>query len=137
MQTNSRRELLPAFAALLWGGTPAPPQAQAHTGAKELARQALTGPQSGMEAVLVEVNILPNVPSTVHRHSGFVLGYVLEGELRFAIDGAKPRVVPTGGTFFEPVGALHTVGNSAKPDAPVRFLAFLVVPKGSSVVVPV
>lgn len=111
-------------------------QTQARAGAKELARHALTGPQTGMEAILVEVTALPGVPSTVHRHPGFVLGYVLEGELQFAINGGKPEAIKTGSTFFEPVGALHTVGASARPDAPVRFLAFLVAPKGSPVVTP-
>ena len=64
------------------------------------------------------------------------MGYVLEGEMKFAIDGANPQVLKAGGTFFEPSGALHTTGSSAKPDSPVRFLAFMVVPKGSPTVLP-
>ena len=39
--------------------------------------------------------------------------------------------MPAGGTFFEPPGALHTAFGSASPDAPVRAVAFLVVPTGS------
>jgi len=89
-----------------------------------------------MEAVLVEVTVLPGAPSTAHRHPGFVLGYVLDGEMRFAIDGATPRVLKAGSTFFEPVGALHTTGDSAKPDAPVKFLVFMVVPDGSPLTLP-
>ena len=65
-----------------------------------------------------------------------VLGYVLEGQLRFAIDNQPERVVRAGGTFFEPIGALHST-NSATSDAPARFLAFLVVPKGAPLVVGV
>ncbi len=102
----------------------------------ELARHALTGAQSGMEAILVEVTALPGAPSPAHRHPGFVLGYILEGEMAFAIDGETQQVVKTGGTFFEPIGALHTKGSSAKADAPVKFLAFIVAPKGSSIVLP-
>jgi quercetin dioxygenase-like cupin family protein len=104
--------------------------------AKELARHALTGSQSGLEAILVEVTALPGVPSTAHRHPGFVMGYVLEGEMRFAINGEGEQIVKTGGTFFEPTGALHTTGGSAKPAEPVRFLAFIVAPKGSPVTLP-
>jgi quercetin dioxygenase-like cupin family protein len=111
-------------------------QTPAHGGAKELARHALTGPQEGMEAILVEVTAMPGAPSTAHRHPGFVLGYVLDGEMKFAINGASPELVKTGGTFFEPLGALHTTGASARRDAPVRFLAFIVAPKGSPVVLP-
>ncbi len=104
--------------------------------AKELARHALTGSQAGLEAILVEVTAPPGVPSTTHRHPGFVLGYVLEGEMRFAINSEGEQIVKTGGTFFEPAGALHTIGGSAKPGEPVRFLAFIVAPEGSPVTLP-
>jgi quercetin dioxygenase-like cupin family protein len=105
----------------------------------ELVRQALTGPFEGYEAVLVEVVAPPRPPGAPaqqpgHRHSGFVVGYVLEGQLRFAINNEPERVVPAGGTFFEPIGALHSTSGSASTDAGVRFLAFLVVPKGSPIV---
>jgi quercetin dioxygenase-like cupin family protein len=108
----------------------------ARSGVKELARHGLTAPQKGMEAILVEVTALPGAPSVVHRHPGFVLGYVLDGEMQFAINGASPEVVKTGGTFFEPSGTLHTIGASANPHVPVRFLAFIVAPKGSPVTLP-
>jgi quercetin dioxygenase-like cupin family protein len=104
----------------------------------ELIRQALTGPFEGYEAVLTEVVVPPRQPGAParpgHRHSGFVVGYVLEGQLRFAINNEAERVVPAGGTFFEPIGALHSTNGSASTDAGVRFLAFLVVPKGSPIV---
>lgn len=113
---------------------PAPPRPGA-----ELARHALTGPLEGFEAVLVEVAPSANQSAASaqrpHRHSGFVLGYVLDGQLRFAINNEAERIVPAGGTFFEPIGALHST-NGPAAGAPVRFLAFLVVPKGSPVVVP-
>jgi quercetin dioxygenase-like cupin family protein len=86
--------------------------------------------------VLSEVTALPGAASKAHRHSGFVVGYVLEGEMQFAINGGNPQVVKTGGAFFEPVGAVHTTSASANPDAPVRFLAFMVVPKGSRSTLP-
>jgi quercetin dioxygenase-like cupin family protein len=112
------------------------PQAAA-TPRGELARHALTGPFEGYEAVVTEVNVpapQPDAqPGRPHRHSGFVLGYVIDGQLSFAINNEAPRVVPAGGTFFEPIGALHST-NRAAGGAPVRFLAFLVVPKGAPVV---
>ena len=116
--------------------TPAPPRPGG-----ELARHALTGPFEGFEAVVTQVSVPPGQPGASaqgqgHRHSGFVLGYVLEGQLRFAINNEPERIVPAGSTFFEPIGALHST-NGATPDAPARFLAFLVVPKGSPIVVPI
>lgn len=109
-------------------------------GPGELARHALTGPFEGYEAVLTQVTLpagLPGAPvqGPGHRHPGFVVGYVLEGRLRFAIDNEPERVVAAGQTFFEPIGALHST-NRAAPEAPARFLAFLVVPKGSALVAP-
>jgi quercetin dioxygenase-like cupin family protein len=108
--------------------------------AADLARYPLTGPFEGYEAVLTEVKAAagqPGAPASGrgHRHSGFVLGYVLEGRLRFAINNEPEKIVEAGGTFFEPIGALHS-SSGATPDGPVRFLAFLVVPKGAPVVVP-
>ena len=111
-------------------------QTPASTPSKVLARYELTGAQVGMEAILVEVTSQPGGSSKAHRHPGFVVGYVLDGEMSFAINGEAPQVVKTGGTFFEPIGALHTKGSSAKSDAPVKFLAFIVAPKGSPVALP-
>ena len=97
----------------------------------ELARYALTGPLEGFEAVLVELNFQPGVSVPEHRHPGPILGYVVEGQMRTAINHQSDQVVPAGGTFFEPHGDLHTSFSSANPDAPVRAVAFLVVPSGS------
>jgi quercetin dioxygenase-like cupin family protein len=132
---KNRRKIL-GFATAFLLGLRARAQSSARASTKELARQELTGPQAGLEAVLVDVTASAGAPSTVHRHPGFVMGYVLDGEMGFAINDGNPQVVKAGGTFFEPLGALHTTGASAKPDAPVRFLAFMVVPKGSPTRLP-
>ena len=97
----------------------------------EIARHALTGALEGFDAVLVEVNFAPGVAAAEHRHPGSILGYVVDGQMRFAINNEPDQIVPAGGTFFEPTGALHTAFGSARPDAPVRALVFLVVPNGS------
>jgi quercetin dioxygenase-like cupin family protein len=130
MKSSSRRKFV-GLSTALFLGISAKAQAPARAGAKELSRQGLSGPQEGMEAILVEVTIPPGATSTAHRHPGFVMGYILDGAMQFAINGGKPKIVKAGETFFEPVGALHTTGSSAKPDAPVRFLAFIVAPRGS------
>ncbi len=132
---KTRRDLI-GLATAFSLGLSAKAQTPGRAPVKELARHELTGPQAGLEAILVDVIALPGVPSTVHRHPGFVLGYVLDGEMQFAINGGTPQVVKAGSTFFEPRGARHTTGGSAKPDAPVRFLAFMVVPKGSPLTLP-
>ena len=57
----------------------------------ELARHALTGPFEGFEVVLVQLNIPPGQGGSGpgHRHPGPVLGYVVEGQMRFAINHEK------------------------------------------------
>ena len=138
MTLQDRRTFLGIAAASLLPHSGIDAQTPAPRPGGELARHALTGPLEGFEAVLVEVVSRPAQPGASaqgpgHRHSGFVLGYVLDGQLRFAINNEPERVIPAGSTFFEPIGALHST-NGSVPGAPARFLAFLVVPKGAPVV---
>ena len=71
--------------------------------ANELARHALSGALEEFEVVLLELN---NPPSQLglgpgsgpgHKHPGPVLAYVLEGQMRFAINNEPVRAVPAGG----------------------------------------
>ena len=110
-------------------------------GPAELARHALTGALEGFEVVLVELNSPAAVasqaaPNPGHRHPGPVLGYILEGQMRFGINHEPEKVLPVGATFFEPTGALHTGAGSASTDARSRALVFMVVPKGAPLVAP-
>jgi quercetin dioxygenase-like cupin family protein len=102
----------------------------------ELARYALTGALAGYDAVLVELNFAPGASAPAHRHPGFIVGYVVDGQMRFSVNHEPDQIMPAGSTFFEPAGALHTAFGSASPDAPVRILAFLVVPTGSRLTEP-
>lgn len=102
----------------------------------EVARYPLTGPLEGFDAVLIELNFRPGISVPEHRHPGFILGYVVDGQMRSAINHEPDQNVPAGGTFFEPLGALHTTFGSASPDAPVRIVAFTVVPTGSPSTTP-
>jgi quercetin dioxygenase-like cupin family protein len=54
----------------------------------------------------------------------------------FGINNQPEQVVQTGRTFFEPTGAVHTMGGSAKADAPARAIVFMLVPKGSPLTSP-
>jgi quercetin dioxygenase-like cupin family protein len=96
----------------------------------ELARYPLTGRLEGFDAVLLELNMAPGTSAPAHRHPGFIFGYVMDGQMRSAVNHEPDQIVPAGGTFFEPEGALHTTFG-ASADAPVRAVAFLVVPSGN------
>lgn len=107
------------------------PEAAAPRRSGEVARFALTGPLQGFDAVIVELNFRPGVATQAHRHPGPTVGYVVDGQVRTALNDEPHQVVSAGGTFFEPIGALHTAFGSASPDAPARAVAFLIVPTGS------
>jgi quercetin dioxygenase-like cupin family protein len=113
-------------------------QPAAARGVAELARHALTGPLEAYEVVLVQLNIPPGPGTTGpdHRHPGPVLGYITEGQMRFAINHEKEQILPVGSTFFEPSGAVHTTNGSARTDGPTRAIVFMIVPKGAPLTAP-
>jgi quercetin dioxygenase-like cupin family protein len=132
---DQRRGFLRTLAGLfVYFGARIPAKGAAEV--KMLAKQSLGSAHPGMEATLVEVTISPGAGSAVHRHPGFVLGYVLEGAMRFAVDGGAEQVINAGGTFYEPPAALHTASASAIADRPVKILAFMVAKQGSPVTIP-
>ena len=135
---ETRRTFLGLAAASL---LPAALDAQAPTsapGVAELARHPLTGPLDAFEVVLVQLNIPPGGPAAGrgHRHPGPVLGYIVEGQMRFAINNEAEKVLPVGATFFEPSGAVHTTNGSARTDGPTRAVVFMIVPKGAPLTAP-
>jgi quercetin dioxygenase-like cupin family protein len=112
-----------------------PPEPSAPRRSGEVARYPLTGPLAGFDAVIVELNFGPGASAREHRHPGVVVGYVVEGRMRTAVNRGQDEIVPAGGTFFEPTGILHSAFGSASANAPVRILAFMVVPNGSGLTV--
>ena len=126
---NNRRAFLGLAAAAL---LPESLKAQAAQPAQEsdrfgvIAKHALNGPLEGYEVVLTRsaMRFFPGGSTPVHTHPGIVLAYVLEGRVRFAINNEPERTVQAGGTFFEPLGAVHTTSGSASPDESTRILVF-------------
>jgi quercetin dioxygenase-like cupin family protein len=118
--------LMPASLMTLHAQTPPAPPA----GPRELARHTLTGPLAAFDALLIELRPGPG-QGREHRHNGPVLGYVLEGRVRFGVNHEPERIFGVGETFFEETGALHSTWGSADP-TPARVVVFMVVPKGTS-----
>ena len=118
--------LVPASLMNLDAQTPAAPPA----GPRELARHTLTGPLAAFDALLIELRP-GGAGSREHRHSGPVLGYVLEGRVRFGVNREPERILGVGETFFEETGALHSAFGSADQTR-ARVLVFMVVPKGTN-----
>ena len=85
--------------------------------------------------MLVELNFQPGRSTPEHRHPGFVLGHVLEGEIRFGVDGGEQTTYRANQVFYEPPGALHSVSANASSVNPARFLAIVVAEKGAPITV--
>jgi quercetin dioxygenase-like cupin family protein len=144
---NDRREFLTALMAgvLITGVASETVSAQQTSDSGKSAnsrpgvkRLPLPAPFNGMDAAFAQITILPGAaPSHPHTHSGFVLGYVIEGDYLFGINGETPRVVHAGEIFYEPPGATHTTHASAKPDQTVRLLAIVIGPQDAAILTPV
>jgi len=136
---SGRRDFLNTLlaAALMTGAAAETAHAQQPSAAGQPAgnaraglRQPLPAPFADMDAAFALLTIRPGGPaSRPHTHSGFVLGYVIEGDYLFAINNETPRVVHAGEIFYEPPGATHTTHASAKPEETVKLLAIVVGPK--------
>jgi len=96
-----------------------------------IARYPLAGRLERYEVVLSRsaMRFFPGASTPVHSHPGIMLGYVLEGRVRFAIDGQPERIVPTGDTFFEPLGAVHTTSGAASAGEATMILVFELRPR--------
>lgn len=95
----------------------------------------------GKNLVVVKLVIPPNAkPSTrcsAHRHPGSVWVYVTKGTARLGIKGEPVQVVHAGESFFEPLGAIHTVGESASATEGAEAIAVMIVPDGAPLLTPV
>jgi quercetin dioxygenase-like cupin family protein len=66
---------------------------------------------------IVEVTIQPGGWLGWHSHPGLSFVVVKSGTATFyEADGCAQQVIPTGGTFFEPAGDVHTVRNEGNVD---------------------
>lgn len=61
-----------------------------------------------------------------HRHSGPAFGYVIEGEMRFELEGEPERVVRAGESFWEPGGDLiHYQDGNNSTTAQTKFVVVM------------
>jgi quercetin dioxygenase-like cupin family protein len=78
-------------------------------------------------------------PGRKHRHPGFVIGYVLEGQYSFAVNDQTPKVFNAGEMFFESFdkpGDVHSASGNASATQPVKFLAIVFTKKGDPISIP-
>jgi quercetin dioxygenase-like cupin family protein len=92
----------------------------------------------GWEVTVSHVDYPPGRVGAPHRHAGFVLAYVLEGEIVAKVSGQGPEKTYTvGQMFYEPPGATHEVSRNASDTKPARLLAMIFAKKGATLTTPV
>jgi quercetin dioxygenase-like cupin family protein len=90
----------------------------------------------GAHAMTIRVEFPPGDPGTPpHRHPGPAFGYVLEGEMRFELEGEPMRVLRAGDTFWEPGGdVIHYQDGNNRTDSPVRYTVTMLCVPGQPMV---
>jgi quercetin dioxygenase-like cupin family protein len=133
---NDRREFMMVLAASLIASH----EASAAPSSKALAQK--DAPKinlDGWQMTASEVSYPPGESSGRHRHPGFVIGYVLEGQYRFAVNDQAPQVLSPGQMFFESFdepGQVHAVSGNASTTQTTKILAIVFTRKGDPVTIP-
>lgn len=93
----------------------------------------------GWQVTASEVSYPPGEMSGRHRHPGFVIGYVLEGQYRFAVNDNAPATLTAGQMFFESfdkAGEIHAVSGNASSTQSCKILAIVFTKKGDPTTIP-
>ena len=113
---------------------------QKPTPAKPLAqRDAPAVNLDGWQMTASEVSYAPGQMSGRHRHPGFVVGYVLEGQYQFAVNDNPPATLGVGQMFFESFdkpNEVHAISGNASKTQPAKILAIVFHKKGDPVTIP-
>jgi quercetin dioxygenase-like cupin family protein len=77
----------------------------------------------------LEVTYAPGEMDRAHRHPGFVFGYVLDGSIRFQLEGQTTTTYHAGQMFYEFPGSVHRQSGNASTTEPARLLAMIFAPR--------
>jgi quercetin dioxygenase-like cupin family protein len=137
---NERREFLATTLVGLAASLLAADQASAAPSSRQVAQKdAPKVNLDGWQLSASEITYPPGESSGPHRHPGFVVGYVLEGQYRFAVNEQTPSVLSAGQMFFESFdapGEVHAVSGNASTTQPAKILAIVFTKKGDPVTLP-
>jgi len=88
------------------------------------------------EVTVSTVDYAPGRGGKVHHHAGFVLAYVLEGNIVTKISAQDERTYKPGEMFYEPPGSTHEVSRNASETRPAKLLALIFAKKGAQLTMP-
>ncbi len=90
----------------------------------------------GWQVTVSTITLPPGSVGNAHRHPGFVLVYVLEGEVVTKISDQQQATYSAGQMFYEQPGSTHEVSRNASATRPAKFLAMIFAKKGLPLVTP-
>ena len=102
------------------------------TGTKRTDLQRHDLSVAGREVVQVRVDFDPGYTAPRHTHCGEEIIYILEGTLKYRIDGQPPQTVKPGDVLFVPAGIPHSAKNVGSTNG--AELATYIVEKGKPLV---
>jgi quercetin dioxygenase-like cupin family protein len=91
---------------------------------------------NGWQVTVLELTLTPGTTTPKHAHPGFILGYILEGEYRFQLEGEQQKVLSTGDVFYEAPCSIHLPSGNASTTKPARILALAFAQKGKEITKP-
>ncbi|WP_445147217.1 cupin domain-containing protein [Dyella sp. Tek66A03] len=103
---------------------------QAAIGRTELTRRDIG--DSVREIIQTRVDFSPGAAFPRHSHPGVEVAYVLEGSLKYQLDGNPSVTLKAGDSLFIPAGTIHSARNVGSGNA--SELATYVVEKGKPLV---
>jgi quercetin dioxygenase-like cupin family protein len=90
------------------------------------------------EVTVVHVDFPPGRMGSAHKHAGFVLAYVLKGEVMTKISDQGPaKIYKAGEMFCEPPGSVHDESGNPSKTEPAQLLAMIFAKKGATLTTPV
>ncbi len=135
---TNRRDVLTGAVALLAGAAAA--QAQSKTGQSGpplvFQHDLPNVTMDGWEVTVSIVDMPPGREGRPHHHPGFVLAYVLEGDIVTKISDQPETTYKPGQMFYEPPGSTHQVSRNASKTEPAKLLAMIFAKKGLPLVTP-
>ena len=90
----------------------------------------------GWQVTASEITLAPGAASRPHRHPGFVLVYIIEGEVVAKISGGSETSYKAGQMFYETPGSTHEINRNPSATRPARFLAMIFAKKGEPLTTP-
>jgi quercetin dioxygenase-like cupin family protein len=85
-------------------------------------------PVARVEVARIELE--PSQCTGRHRHPCAVVGQILEGTIRFQIEGEEKQLLEAGAAFHEPLGVTIACFDNASAVRPAAFSAFYLLPPG-------